>query len=137
MWKHLDWVVIYSVPFGKTEAFENSHPYSSSLHKFFYEMEPEPLTYVLDHPYRNCDSAVHWINTHTHHAPLWRRTQRGAAGCGPASAGTSHSPVFWNSKQNYLMTLQFFKIYVHCYNVSWTYFNSQWFCLLSEIVNYF
>ena len=75
--------------------------------------------------------------THTHHAPPWCTGHRGVLLCvGWPPAGASHNPVFWNSKQNYLLTLQFFKIYVHCYNVYWIYFNSQWLCLLSEIVNF-
>lgn len=94
-------------------------------------MEPEPLTYILDHPYcfwrKSQFLCVHWM--HTRHAPLWCTRHRGVLLCvRRPPTGASHNPVFSNSKQNYLMPLQFFKIYVHCYNVYWIYFDSQWFC---------
>lgn len=138
MWKHLDWVV-YSVPFSKTEAFENCCPYASSLHRFFMKwsqshwltywiIRTETAIFSRNSVFTECIHAMHHCDAQDTGVLLCVRRP---------PAGASHNPVFSNSKQNYLMPLQFFKIYMHCYNVYWIYFDSQWFCLLSETVNYF
>ena len=81
---------------------------------------------------------VHPMNTRAMHCCAAQDTERGAGPACCVEAGASHNPVLLSKTVTKLLNGSLvFLIYVHCYNVYWIYFESEWFCLLSETVDYF